>query len=99
MRTFYDIAMSWGVLSPNLRLEYRHAVEGGYAQSMFYTNLGPAQTYAINQGALALELINATIGLRARAGAALAVDVEYGTMIAAKSFDARTFRASARFAY
>ena len=99
MRTFYDIAMSWGVLSPNLRLEYRHAVEGGYAQSMFYTNLGPAQTYAINQGALARELINATIGLRARAGAALAVDVEYGTMIAAKSLDARTFRASARFAY
>src|SRR5262249_43054978 len=39
VRGSYDILSSWGVLTPNARLEYRYAVDGAFTQSMFYNDI------------------------------------------------------------
>ena len=49
VRGTYDIPMSWGVLQPTGRLEFRHELDGGFNQSMFYTDLGAGQTYVLNE--------------------------------------------------
>jgi len=43
VRALYDIDTAWGVIAPMARLEYRRELDGGFNQSMFYTDLGAGQ--------------------------------------------------------
>ena len=40
LRGSYDMPMSWGVLTPNARVEYRQTLDGAFQQSMYYTDIG-----------------------------------------------------------
>jgi len=99
VRALYDIATGWGVLSPMARLEYRRELDGGFGQSMYYTDLGPAQTYVFNEADLSGNFVTAMLGVRARAGAALTGQVEYGVTAGSSSTLIQTLRATLRLAF
>jgi uncharacterized protein with beta-barrel porin domain len=102
VRGFYDIPMRWGVLSPNVRLEYRLAMDGGYSQSLFYTDLGSSLSYAIDQSAASRNLVTVALGLRARTAEGMALDLEVGSTAAPGSIGSaqnRSLRAAARIGF
>jgi uncharacterized protein YhjY with autotransporter beta-barrel domain len=99
MRTFYDVLTAWGMFTPSLRVEYRHAWEGGFNQSMFYSDIGAAESYVLNQAAVSRNLVTGAVGLRASSGGALAVDLEYGITGAAPALTSQSMRGTLRFAF
>jgi len=76
LRSQYDIAMSWGTLSPTLRVEYRHMFGGNLTQVMSYAD-DPSTTYSLLQQGTARDTIMGTIGLKARNKAGVSGGVEY----------------------
>jgi uncharacterized protein with beta-barrel porin domain len=99
LRGSYDIATDWGVVSPTARLEYRRELDGGFNQSMFYTDLGAGQTYVLNEADAALNLVTGMIGVRARAGNRLSAELEYGATAGNNSTLIQTIRAALRVAF
>jgi large repetitive protein len=99
VRAFYDIGMAWGVLTPTLRAEFRHALDDGFNQTMYYTDLGSSLSYGLAQSADSQNLFTAAIGLRARIGGSGSVDVEYGTTAGPGSPLTQSFRGTARIAF
>jgi uncharacterized protein with beta-barrel porin domain len=99
MRTFFDVVTAWGVLTPSLRVEYRHAWEGGFSQSMYYNDLGSAVSYNLEQAAASRNQLTGAVGMRARSGGALAVDFEYGVTASAPSLISQSLRGTLRFAF
>jgi len=98
VRTFYDVVTAWGAVTPSLRIEYRHAWEGGFNQSMFYSDL-PSVTYGLSQAATSRNLFTGAIGMRTRSGGALAVDFEYGVTAATPSLVTQSLRSTLRYAF
>jgi uncharacterized protein YhjY with autotransporter beta-barrel domain len=76
LRSQYDIEMSWGTLSPTLRVEYRHMFGGNLTQVMSYA-ADPSTTYSLLQQGTARDTIMGTIGLQARNKAGVSGGVEY----------------------
>jgi uncharacterized protein YhjY with autotransporter beta-barrel domain len=99
LRGTYDIATSWGVLSPTARVEYRRELENGFNQSMFYSDLGPGQSYVLAEPDAALNLISGAVGLRARAGDHLSAEFEYGATGGENSTFFQSIRAMLRMAF
>jgi hypothetical protein len=99
IRGSYGVATSWGELTPTLRLEYRHVLTGDFTQSMFYSDIGSSVSYLLNQHAANQDLFGGAVGLRARAGAAVTAQLEYGVSATAKSVQSQTVRAITRFAF
>jgi uncharacterized protein YhjY with autotransporter beta-barrel domain len=99
VRTFYDVAMAWGVITPTLRAEYRHALDGGFNQTMYYTDLGSSISYGLAESAETRNLFTTAVGVRARDHGMTSVDFEYGTTIGAASPLTQSVRATARIAF
>ncbi len=99
LRGSYDVPTNWGVLSPTARVEYRHGFDGGFNQTMFYTDLGPSQAYVLGEAALAQNTVTGMIGLRARAGNSLSGALEYGAIAGDNSTFIQTIRATMRLAF
>lgn len=99
LRGSYDIPTSWGVLSPTARLEYRRELDGGFNQSMFYTDLGAGQSYVLSVADLAQNLVSGAVGLRARAGNNISAEFEYGAMAGDNSTFLQSVRATLRLAF
>ncbi len=99
VRSFYDVITGWGVVTPSVRVEYRHAWEGGFNQSMFYSDIGSAVSYTLSQAAVSRNLMTGAVGLRARSGGALGVDLEYGITGASPSLTSQSLRGNVRFAF
>jgi hypothetical protein len=87
------------VLSPTARVEYRRELDGGFNQSMFYTDLGPGQPYALAEPDAALNLVTGAVGFRARAGNHLSAEFEYGATGGASSTFFQSIRAMLRVAF
>ncbi|HTV35371.1 MAG TPA: putative Ig domain-containing protein [Xanthobacteraceae bacterium] len=98
LRGSYDIPTSWGVLSPTGRLEFRHELDDGFNQAMFYSDLGAGQTYVLNEAEASQNLVTGMIGLRARAGTNLFAEFEYGATAGSNSTIMQTIRAAFRYA-
>ena len=90
---------SWGVVSPVARVEFRHELDDGFNQSMFYTVSGPGQTYALTEANFAQNLVTGAVGLRARAGNNLSAEFEYGTIVGDNSTFIQTIRATLRLSF
>jgi hypothetical protein len=99
VRTFYDIPTSWGMLTPTLRTEFRHELDGGVSQPMYYTDIGPGITYGLIQSAASHDLLTTAIGVRARDSGVTSLDFEYGATIGTDSPLTHTLRATARMAF
>jgi uncharacterized protein YhjY with autotransporter beta-barrel domain len=94
LRGSYDIAMGWGTLTLNARVEYQRAYDGPLQQFMYYTDLGPGMASVLSQGAAATSLFNAAAGLRVRGARGMSGEFEYGTSVAASALQSQTLRAS-----
>jgi large repetitive protein len=99
LRGTYDIPTSWGLVQPTARLEFRHELDSGFNQSMFYTDLGSGQTYLLNLPDLAQNSVTAGVGLRARAGQNLSAEVEYRTTAGNNATFIQTITAILRWAF
>jgi outer membrane autotransporter protein len=79
LRGSYDIPVSWGVLTPTARVEYRHALDGAFQQTMYYSDLGPSVSSVLSQGTATRGAVNASLGFRARSLGGMTAELEYGT--------------------
>ena len=62
LRTRYDLAQNWGLLSPSLRLDYRRQLGSGFSQSISYA-ADPSTTYLLLDAGTDKDLFTATTGL------------------------------------
>jgi len=99
IRGTYDIPTSWGLVQPTARLEFRHELDGGFNQSMFYTDLGAGQTYLLNVPDLAQNSVTAGVGLRARTGQNVSTEVEYRATAGNNATFIQTITAILRLAF
>src|SRR5579862_157565 len=99
LRGTYDIPTSWGLIQPTARLEFRHELDSGFNQSMFYTDLGAGQTYLLTVPDLAQNSVTAGVGLRARAGQNLSGEVEYRATAGNNATFIQTISALLRWAF
>ena len=88
-----------GLVQPTARLEFRHELDSGFNQSMFYTDVGAGQTYVLNMPDLAQNSVTAGVGVRARAGQNLSAEVEYRTTAGNNSTFIQTISAILRLAF
>lgn len=99
VRGSYDFAMRWGVVSPLARVEYRYAIEGAAAQSLYYSDFGSSTATTWNQAAASRSLMLGAVGLRATAGQGLSVDVEYGVTTAEQILQSQSLRGALRLMF
>jgi uncharacterized protein YhjY with autotransporter beta-barrel domain len=99
LRTSYEIPTAWGMVTPTLRTEYRHELDGGLNQPMYYSDIGPGISYALIQSAASHNLFTTAVGLRARDSGVTSLDLEYGATIGTDSPLTHTLRATARMAF
>ena len=76
LRGQYDIAQSWGVLSPTWRAEYRRLLSGDLTQAMSYATEA-STSYAITTTASDRDTISAALGLKARSTGDVTSSLEY----------------------
>lgn len=80
LRGSIDVPTAFGILTPNARIEYRESNRSIYSQSMFYGDIGSAQTFILTQPSASYGMTTGTLGLRLRSLAGLEADLEYGPM-------------------
>jgi uncharacterized protein YhjY with autotransporter beta-barrel domain len=99
LRGSYDVPMSWGVLTPTARLEFRRTIDGGFQQTMNYTDLGPAVSSTLMLAQTSSGLVNAALGFRARTAGGLGGELEYGTSMDGSKQQSQTIRGSLKVAF
>jgi uncharacterized protein with beta-barrel porin domain len=99
LRGTYDMPMSWGVLTPTARVEYRQALDGAFQQSMFYSDLGSSLSSTLNQGAASRGSVNTSVALRGRGANGIASELEYGAQSGSGHLLSQTVRASLKVAF
>jgi hypothetical protein len=77
LRGSVDITDGANTYTPNMRLEYKHALDRGFTQSMFYSQTGSGDLYAINQDDTTRDIFTGAVGVRARFGPAATLEIEY----------------------
>jgi outer membrane autotransporter protein len=93
LRGSYDLPMSWGVLTPNARVEYRHTIDGAFQQAMNYTDIGPSVSSTLVQPGASGGTINTSLGVRARSLRGVSGELEYGTSGGGGKTQSQTIRA------
>jgi uncharacterized protein with beta-barrel porin domain len=100
LRGSVDIKDGADTYTPNMRVEYKRALDRGFTQSMFYNQTGTSDLYAINTDDTARDIFTGAIGLRARFGNAATLEVEYslsGTPSRDASWQSQMVRAMAHW--
>jgi hypothetical protein len=87
------------MITPTVRAEYRHALDGGFNQTMYYTDLGPGISYGLVQSAASRNLFTGAVGVRARDTGLTTVDLEYGATAGSESPLTHAFRGTARVGF
>jgi uncharacterized protein with beta-barrel porin domain len=98
-RVAYPIQMNWGTLTPMARLEYSHAFDGGYTQTLGYADLGGVSTYALSGTTVTRDLFTGGFTLRAETADALSLDLEYLLTGSGKQVEAQQIRAIVKQAF
>lgn len=76
LRGQYDLPLSWGMLSPMARLQYRHGLSGSVTQSMAYA-AAPTTNYALSLPGTERNSLATSLGLRATALSGLSAQLDY----------------------
>ncbi|MBN9082827.1 MAG: hypothetical protein BGP04_01380 [Rhizobiales bacterium 62-17] len=76
-RLSYTFETDYGRLSPQVRVEYRHAFGGGYNQILNYADQPGGQMYAVSGLSQATNAVNASLGLKFEDDYLLAIGIEY----------------------
>ncbi len=99
-RTQYDIANGNGVISPTLRVEYRHTFNGDMTQTMNYV-ADPASRYSLTLDGSKRDAVTGAIGLKAQGDGALSGQIEYsaGMALQGGGFAGQGLRGSIRLGF
>jgi len=87
------------VLTPTARAEYRHAFDGSFQQSMYYSDLGPGQNSTLTQAAATRGMVNTNLGLRARSNGGISAELDYGVSGASARLQSQTVRGSLKLPF
>jgi uncharacterized protein with beta-barrel porin domain len=99
LRAAIDIPMSFGILTPNARAEYKHTSLSSYDQAMYYSDLGPASSSSFGQAVGVTNITTGSLGLRARSPGGLGVELEYSMSVGSNSYQAQTIRGAVRIPF
>jgi len=101
MRAAYPIPMSWGLLTPMARLEYRHEFDGGFGQGLNYADLAALGTpgYTFSGTGLARDSVSGGLMLRAQTSQQLSADLEYLVTSGGSQFMSQSIRAAVRYGF
>jgi outer membrane autotransporter protein len=99
-RLAYPMLQSWGVLTPAARMEWRHAFDGGYVQSLNYTDLvGLSSGYTISGTSTSRDTLSGGLGVRADVGHALTVDLEYLLTSSINGIESQKVRGAMKYGF
>ena len=84
---------SWGTLTPTARLEYRHAFDGSYRQTLNYAGQPVGPYYSLNGRASARDVLSASLGLGAMTLTGLAASFEYQVSLSPQRVESQAVRA------
>ena len=99
LRGSIDIPVSFGVLTPMARVEYRQTSQSAFDQSMYYSDLGSSLSSTFSQGAGSHGATTGAVGFRVRAPGGMSVETEYSVTAGSGSSLAQTIRAALRLAF
>jgi uncharacterized protein with beta-barrel porin domain len=77
LRGSIDIPVSYGMLTPTARVEFRQTSQSAFDQSMYYSDIGAASSSVFSQPAGTYTMITGAVGLRARMADGLSLGLEY----------------------
>ncbi len=100
LRGSVDIKNGGDTYTPNVRVEYKHALDNGFTQSMFYNQVGAGGVYALNTPDTTRDIFTGAVGVRARFGSSATIELEYslsGTPSRDTSWESQTVRAMAHW--
>ncbi|WP_198031899.1 Ig-like domain repeat protein [Bradyrhizobium sp. Ec3.3] len=99
-RLAYPMLQSWGVLTPTARAEWRHAFDGGYAQTLNYVDLvGLASGYTLSGTSTSRDTLTGGLGLRAGVGGALSLDLEYLLTSSVSGIESQRVRGAVKYGF
>ena len=96
LRGSIDLPMSFGILSPNARVEYKQTSQSAFDQSMYYSDLGAGSSSTLGQPVGARSMITGALGLRARSPSGLGVEIEYAASVGTNSYQSQSIRGAMR---
>lgn len=96
LRGAIDIPMSFGILTPNARVEYRQTSQSSFDQSVYYTDLGSGSSSTFGQAIGVRNLTTGSLDSRARSPGGLGVELEYSMSIGTDSYQSQTIRGAVR---
>ena len=85
LRSRYDLAMSWGTLSPTARLEYRRGVGDAVTQAISY-EVDPSTVYNLTRGGTVRNSLTSTLGLSASGPGGIRGTLEYLTSVGGSGY-------------
>lgn len=99
-RLAYPILQNWGVLTPAVRAEWRHAFDGGYVQGLNYVDLaGLTSGYALSGTSTARDTMTGGLSLRADVGNALSLDLEYLLTSSLNGVESQRLRGAVKYGF
>ncbi|WP_342730798.1 Ig-like domain repeat protein [Bradyrhizobium sp. B117] len=99
-RLAYPILQSWGVLTPAVRAEWRHAFDGGYVQGLNYVDLvGLTSGYALSGTSTARDTMTGGLSVRADVGNALSLDLEYLLTSSLTGIESQRLRGAVKYGF
>lgn len=99
LRGSIDIPVSFGVLTPTARVEYRQTYVSSYDQSMYYSDIGSGFTSTFTQVPGTQNTTTGALGLRARAPGGMSAELEYGVSSGTGSLWMQGIRAALRLPF
>lgn len=84
-RSRYDLAMSWGTLSPTARFEYRRGVGDAVTQAISY-EVDPSTVYNLTRGGTVRNSLTSTLGLSASGPGGIRGTLEYLTSVGGSGY-------------
>ncbi len=99
LRGSIDIPVSFGVLTPTARVEYRQTYVSSYDQSMYYSDIGSGFTSTFTQSPGTQSTTTGALGLRARAPGGMSAELEYGVSSGTGSLWMQSIRAALRLPF
>ncbi len=94
LRGQYPVEMSWGVLTPTSRLEYRHAFDQSFRQVLNYADQTAGPYYTLTGQARSRDLFAAALGLQAKTFGNVTASFDWQLGVAAQKVQSQTLRAS-----
>jgi uncharacterized protein with beta-barrel porin domain len=98
LRATYAIPVEWGTVTPGLRLEYRHAFEGGFTQRLGYADVGAAG-YTLTGTPAVRDSLTGGLSLRMMTLDGIMIDLEYLLTATTETVQNQQVRAAVRVAF